>query len=477
MKLNDMKILSDMDMELIHKSSMEILANTGIMINSRKALELLEKNGADVNYDKKIAKISPTLFEKALRSVPGKFNLYRRDDAGFITIGDGIPKCGSGHNAIYLITPDSDQRQNARVKDVEDFAVISDYLEDIDIVGVPLMPQDISTPSASLLYAVKALYENTTKPIFFSTDCNKVNSSIIQMMKLVAGKSDISECPTGISQLSPTSPLFWEEGAIDALMNVAQEGLPLNLLPEPMAGLSAPYSVAGLLTIHNIEVLSGVVIAQMVRPGTPVIYGSSWTTYDMKHIAAIIASPETDILRIAGNQMAKYYGMPSHTTAPNSDSNFHDEQNAWEKSISNMCAICAGNDIVMNSGMFATGLTISHEQLVMDDEINGIVRRIRRGIDVSHRTIDVDSIKNIGHRGDYLMEDLTLDNLRSDEFREAKISNLKAFDNWVMDGSFSVVQNANKKVKEYLAKGPRNPLKEDKSSALDKIIHQFVENP
>lgn len=476
MKLNEMKILSTMDMDLVHKSSMDVLANTGIMINSRKALELLEKNGAEVNFEKKTAKISPALFEKALKSVPRKFDLYKRDNSGFITIGDGTPKCGSGHNAIYLITPDSDERINSRVKDVENFAIISDYLEDIDIVGVPLMPQDVKVPTTSLLYAVKALYENTTKPIFFSTDCNKVNASLIEMMKAIAGKNDISECPTGISQLSPTSPLFWEEGAIDALIHVAQEGLPLNLLPEPMSGLSAPYSTAGLLTIHNIEVLSGMVVSQLVRSGTPVIYGSSWTTYDMKYIAAIIASPETDILRIAGRQMADYYGMPSHTTAPNSDSNFHDEQNAWEKSISNMCALCAGNDIVMNSGMFATGLTISHEQLVIDDEINGIIRRIWRGIDVSSRTIDVDSIKSVGHRGDYLMEDLTLDNLRSDEFRGSKVANVKAFDNWVADGSFSVIQNANKKVVEYLARGVKNPLNGEKSSALSAIIRRFEEN-
>ena len=472
-----MKILSDSDMELIHQTSIEILSKTGIMFNSKKALELLEKNGADVNYETKIAKISPALVEKALKTLPGKFNLYNRDHAGYITIGDGIPKCGSGHNAIYLISDESSLRQNAKTKDVADFAIVSDYLEDIDIVGVPLMPQDVAVPYASLLYAVKALYENTTKPIFFSTDSNEVNTALIGMMKAVAGKQDVSECPNGISQLSPTSPLFWEEGAIDALIYTAMQGVPLNLLPEPMAGLSAPYSAAGLLTIHNIEVLSGMVVAQMARPGTPVIYGSSWTTYDMKYISAIIASPETSILRIAGTQMAKFYGMPSHTTAPNSDSNFHDEQNAWEKSISNMCAICSGNDIVMNSGMFATGLTISHEQLVLDDEINGIIRRIYKGIDVSTSSIDMDSIKAVGHRGDYIIEDLTLENLRSSEFRPAKVSNLKAYDTWVNDGGQSVVQNAGKKVREYLSRGVKNPLEQQKSAALENIIKKFIENP
>lgn len=476
MKLTDFTVLSDADINLIHEASLDVLGNAGIMVYSRKALELLEKNGADVDYEKKIAKIHPALIEKALKSVPQKFELYNRDFTKAITIGDGIPKCGSGHNAIYFITADSVERKAAQIKDVENFAIISDYLEDIDIVGVPLMPQDVEVPLTSLLYAVKALYENTTKPIFFSTESSEVNASLIEMMKAVAGKSDISECPNAISQLSPTSPLFWEEGAVDALIHVAEEGVPLNILPEPMSGVSAPYSVAGLLTIHNIEVLSGLVISQLIRPGTPVIYGSSWTTYDMKYTTAIIGSPETSMLRIAGRQMAKFYGMPSHTTAPNSDSNLLDEQNAWEKTISNMCAICAGNDIVMNSGMFACGLTISHEQLVIDDEINGIIRRLYRGIDVSRESIDVESIKSVGPRGNYFMEDLTLNNLRSGEFRETKVSNLKHFDTWVNEGSNSVVQNANKKVNEYIMKGPKNPLSESKVQSLNDIIKNFVKD-
>lgn len=476
MKLNNIKVLSDADIALVHEASLDVLRNTGIMTFSRKALELLEKNGAEVDYNSKIAKIPSGLVEKAIKSTPHKFELYDRDNRKALIIGDGIPKCASGHNAIYIISSETSERRPSTVKDVEDFALISDYLEDIDIVGVPLMPQDIPLPLSSLLYAVKALYQNTSKPIFFSTENSSVNACIIKMMKAIAGKQDISLCPNAIAQLSPTSPLFWEEGAIEALMDVAEEGVPLVILPEPMAGVSSPYSVAGLLTVHNIEALSGIVISQLVRPGTPVVYGSSWTTYDMKHTTAIIGSPETNILRIAGSQMARHYNIPSHTTAPNSDSNLHDEQNAWEKALSNFCSICSGNDIIMNSGMFATGLTVSLEQLIIDDEINGIIRRIYKGIDVNPDSIDVNSIKTVGHRGNYFMEELTINNLRSGEFRETKVSNVKFYDTWVKEGSCSIVDNANRKMHEYLSKGPRNPLDANRSRALDEIINSFIEN-
>ena len=243
-----------------------------------------------------------------------------------------------------------------------------------------------------------------------------------------------------------------------------------------MTGVSAPYTVAGLLTMHNTEVLSGIVLSQLVRPGTPVIYGSSWTTFDMKYTSAIIGSPETSMLRVAGCQMARYYNMPSHTTAPNSDSNAHDEQNSWEKTISNMCAICGGNDLIMNSGMFATGLTISLEQLVLDDEINGIIRRLYRGIKVNEDTIGAQVINSVGPKGSFLTEDHTLKFLLSEEFREVKVSNTNNYDNWMNSGAPTVEQNAGKIVQEYLKAGNDKVLERDIIEKLDRIIKVFESN-
>ena len=475
MQFPDLTVLSPDEIHQIHEASVSILETSGVMVASRSVLELLEKNGAIVDFDAKTAKLPRKLLEACLKTLPQSFDLYDRNGNKAMTVGSDGPKCASGHNAIYVIDRKTNERRNSTTKDVENFAVISDKLEDIDIVGVPVMPQDV-TPQASLLYAVKALYENTVKPLFFSTESSAVNASIIKMMKAIAGTGDVSAKPTAISQLSPTSPLFWEEGAVEALVEVAREGVPLNLLPEPMTGTSAPYSVAGLLTVHNTEVLSGIVIAQLVRPGCPVMYGSSWTTFDMKNMQAIIGSPETSLLRVAGCQMARFYKMPSHTTAPNSDSNAHDEQNAWEKTLSNLCAICAGNDVVMNSGMFATGLTISLEQLVLDNEINGILRRVRSGIDVSAAKIAAEAICNVGPRGSFMMEESTFENLRSGEFRETNASNTMVYGTWLNAGAPDVTVIAAKRVEELLAGGSANKLDEKLTAELARIIKDFENN-
>ncbi len=472
MRLEKFTTLSQEDIKAVHEASLDILQNCGILVHSRKVLELLETNGASVDYEKKNAKIPAELVEKCIASSPSHITLYDRNGKPAFELGDGTPRCASGHNAIFITDVETDERRYAVVKDVEDFALISDQLKNIDIVGVPLNPQEVPS-KATLLYAFKALFENTTKPLFFSTESREVNLAIIDMMKAIAGKDDISGCPNAVCQLSPTSPLYWEQGAAEGAVDAAVNGIPLNILPEPMSGVSAPYSVAGLLTVHNTEVLSGIVIAQLVRPGTPVIYGSSWTTYDMKFSAAIIASPETHLLRIAGCQMARFYNVPSHTTALNSDANAHDEQNAWEKSLSNISAICADNDIIMNAGMFATGLTISLEQLVLDDEINGIIKRMRTGIDASSDKIAAEVIKAVGPAKDFLMEDHTLDNLRSGEFWEGDTVRYKNYDKWMEEGSKNVEYQARERVNKILAAGNPNKLDDSTIKKLKDIIDVF----
>ncbi|MBT3320561.1 MAG: hypothetical protein HN389_12450 [Clostridia bacterium] len=472
MRLAKFETLSKSEMQDVHEASLDVLENCGIVIHSQKVLAMLKENGADVDESKELAKMNRALVQKCIDMAPSEFTLYNRNKEEAFVVGDSTPRCASGHNAIFLMDTSSSDRRYAKVSDVEAFAIVSEKMRDIDIVGVPLNPQDVPD-KATLLYAVKALFENTTKPLFFSTESREVNKAIIDMMKVVAGTDDIASCPNAICQLSPTSPLYWEPGAVEGVVDAAKNGVPLTILPEPMSGVSAPYSVAGLLTVHNTEVLSGVVISQLINPGTPIVYGSSWTTYNMKSTAAIIASPETNILRVAGCQMARFYGLPSHTTALNSDSNCHDEQNAWEKSLSNMAAICADNDIVMNAGMYASGLTISLEQLVLDDEMNGLIRRLRKGVEVSRESIAAEVIKNVGPVNDYFMQEHTLENLRSGEFRESELPLAKNYEEWISQNAPGVELLAKRKVDDIMSKGNSKPLEEHVRQGLEHIIKKF----
>ncbi|GAH28474.1 unnamed protein product, partial [marine sediment metagenome] len=199
-----------------------------------------------------------------------------------------------------------------------------------------------------------------------------------------------------------------------------------------------PGNLAGVLTVHNAEVLSGIVISQLVRKGTPVVYGSAWTTFDMRQANVVIGAPETALMRIAGAQLARFYHIPSHTIGPDSDSHCLDEQNAWEKFLTLHSAFTSGVNLVVNAGMFATGLTVSFEQLVLDNEMAGIVYRLVEGIEISPQTIALGVIKRVGPKGNFLEEPHTLKYLRSSEHWEPKLSSRCVYEKWIEDGGKDV---------------------------------------
>jgi trimethylamine--corrinoid protein Co-methyltransferase len=435
-------------------------------------LDFLKERGLDVDGQNQIVRFSRRCIEDALSTIPSQFEVFDREGKFAFVLGDREPKVAAGHNAVFWVDSSTGQRRNSTVADVELFARICQQLECIDMIGIPVMPQDVPDPKATLLHGVRACIENSTKPIYFSTDNLRVNKACIEMLR-AAFEGDFHEQTYGINQLSPTSPLFWEEGALEALVDTVNAGVPMAVLPEPNAGMSAPYTLAGLLTMNNAECLSGLAIVQMLNPGHKVIYANSWTTTDMRSGAALVGSTETTVCRIAAAQLAHFYNVPSHTTAPNSDNHAHDEQNAWEKTLSMFSAIGAGHDLIVNCGMFATGMTCSNEQLLMDEEISAMCKRIAAGVSVNSDTIAADLIKQIGPRGGtYLTTDHTMKWLYSDEYIKPRLSVRGAYALWEQNGAKDTYQLAREKMNRYAEYEPPR-LPRDMAARLDDIIASF----
>lgn len=472
MTLELLKVLSDAEIKQIHEATIDILENCGVKVLSKRMLTFLKSKGLKVEAGKQTVKFSRSCVEDAVSKSPTEFEVFDREGNFVFVIGDGKSKIASGHNAVFWVDSDTGETRPSRIADVELFSRICEQLPCIDMIGIPVMPQDCPNPTATLLYGVKAVIENSRKPVFFSTDNSKINGTVIEMLK-TSFKGDIKNQVYGISQLSPTSPLFWEEGVIEAIINTVKTGVPLAILPEPNAGVSSPYTLAGLLTMNNAECLSGLVMIQLLNPGTKVLYANSWTATDMRTGSALVGSTETTICRVAGAQLGRFYDIPTHTTAPNSDNHAHDEQNAWEKTFSQFCSIGAGNDLVVNCGMFATGMTCSHEQLIMDEEISAMCKRIYEGIKVDDETIAKDLIKKVGPKGEsYLTTEHTLKWMRSAEHIIPRVSVRGSRALWESGGSKDTYMLAKEKVREY-AQLPPLPFDEDRKAKLDEIVKKF----
>ena len=458
MKLAPLTVLSEPEIRDIHNASVDILGECGVKVLSPHMLDLLKAKGLPVDSAAQTVRFPQSVLEDALARVPRQIEVFDRDGRPAFVLGDGTPRIAAGHNAVFWLDSDSGETRPSRVADVERFARLCEQLEHIDMIGIPVMPQDVAEPRATLLHAVKACAANSRKPIFFSTDNATVSRGCIELLR-AACAGDLDSQVYGISQLSPTSPLFWESNVCEAVLDTLGTAVPLAILPEPNAGVSAPYTLAALLTMNNAECLSGLAMIQLLKPGHPFLYANSWTTTDMRSGAALVGSIETSVCRIAGAQFAHFYRVPSHTTAPNSDNHAHDEQNAWERTFSLMTAVGAGNDLIVNCGMFACGMTCSDEQLLMDAEIAGMCRRLAAGVEVTAETIAADLIKRVGPQGEsYLTQEHTLERLRSGEYFSTDLAVRGPFAVWEAAGGRDTTTLARERAE---AMGNNNP------SALD----------
>jgi trimethylamine---corrinoid protein Co-methyltransferase len=473
MKLNKAEVLSLKEIQMIDDASREVLKNTGILVLSDNVLKLLAEKGLSVDMDKKIVKFSDKIIDECLGLPPKEIKIYDRERTYCLDIGKGDETfAASGHNAIYYYDEKQDIRRPVTKKEVGNFALLSDYLDNIEIAGVEAMPQDVF-PQASILHAVDAVLNNTIKPVFFSPENVRETHALLEMMKITSNGSDFAEKPAGICQISPISPLTWSGGTAEALAAIAAERFPLLILPQPYAGVTSPITVAGLITINNIENLAGIIFSQLISPGSPVIYGAGWTTFEMKKSAVLIATAERNICSVAGAQLADFYNLPSHCIAFDTDSNIYDEQNGFERIFNIISTFQSGIDVVINAGMIGTGMSVSYEQLVVDNEMAKFVRKYISGVDINSDTIGLDAIKRVGHHKDYMMDDHTFKYLKSKEYMDYDVSNRDIFANWVIKGKPSIMDNARELANDIIFRHKVPALSSQKQEEISKVITDF----
>lgn len=462
MKLSEIKVLSKDELQRVNLYSLEILESVGIKTESKKVINLFKEAGAIVDVKEGVIKIPSHLVEEALKAAPHpeEITLFDRNGKPSIKFSETVGIV-SGFNAVYVL--EGKERRPAKREDVAKFAKLADALKNINVVGVQALPQDVLREACEV-YAAEETLLNTRKHTFYSPTNGKVVKTIFKMAEAITGVP-LSKVPILSCQVSPTSPLKWEIGAAEVLLEAAKANVLCNVLPEPITGITAPVTLAGTLALLNAEFLSGITISQLARKGTPVMYGPAPTILDMKTANPVIGTPEAVLLRIASIQLAKFHGLPSHIIALDSDSHCLDEQNSWEKLATILMALASGVNFIVNAGMFATGMTVSYEQLVVDDELAGYSLRLLRGIDVDDDKLAIDVIKNVGHMGHYLKEKHTLKYLQEEHWMP-ELSCRSRYGEWRKVGAKDVIERAKEKALKT--------LKEHKVEELDETIKENV---
>lgn len=254
-------------------------------------------------------------------------------------------------------------------------------------------------------------------------------------------------------------------------MLLARYGQVVLISPFVMAGVTGPTTLAGTLVQQNAEVLAGLVLTQLVRPGTPVLYGTASSNLDMRTAAPAIGSPESAVSIAVCVQLARYYGLPCRAGGALTDSPVPDAQSNYERMFTLLTAVLSGSNYLMHGvGILESYLTLSYEQFVIDLDLVNMVRRLVSGLDVSAETLALDTIHDVGPGGFYLETEHTKRHYR-EAFFMPEISVRKSYEQWQAEGSVDAVARANARCREMLANYKQPPM----DTAVTDGLHDYVE--
>jgi len=443
--------LSIADLRKIHEASLELLIEVGINVLSDKVFKLFQKAGARVDSEKRLVKIPYGIVQRCLQSTPKEITLYGREEKYNIYCSSKSVYMGTGGVAINVIDLYTNKKRKALLKDARNIARLVDALENIHFYVIPTYPNDLQPEDVdSNRFYASVL--NTSKHIMGGIFTRDGLRKVIRMAEEIAGSKEQLRKKPFISFIACVmSPLKIDGFYGDLLLEVAQEGLPIAVPAEPLTSLTSPTTLAGTLTGLHAETLAKIVIAQLVNPGTPIMYASTASSTDPWTMRYISGSVEMGLINAAAAQLAQYLNLPNYTTAGMSDSKVVDAQNGYEKALTSLMVALSGSNFIHDTaGLVEFAMTASYKQYVIDNEINGMVLRAVRGIEVNRDTIALDVFRKVGPGGNFVSEKHTSKYLRKEHFIP-RISNRKPRSEWEQEGAKDIEHRAIEEAKKILA--------------------------
>jgi trimethylamine--corrinoid protein Co-methyltransferase len=445
---------------------MRLLAEVGVLFPSDEVLAILKAHG--VTADGHCVYLREQQVMQALDRVPKPFTIHARYPERSVVIGDGEPVFVPGYGAPFIADPDVGRRAPT-MQDYDNLARLAHALPNQDMSGhLMVEPSDVPAATAHL-QMLQASMVHSDKPFVGSVAGGAGARHTMEMASILFAE-EVKDKPVLIGLINPLSPLGYSNEMLEALLEYARWRQPLVFATLSMAGSTGPITLAGVLAHQNAELLAGITLAQLISPGTPVVYGSTSTNLDMKTGGLAIGSPELSIMIAAHADLARYYGLPSRSGGALTDSHSPDAQAGLESMLSLVTTVNSGIDLVLHAGgILSSYLAFSYEKFVLDDEMCGMVRRFRRGIAVDPETLAYDVIAEVGPSGNFLMEPHTLKRCRS-EFWQPEVCSRQGIEAWMDAGRPDAVARARVRWQKLVAEHQDPPLDETVARQLQAFV-------
>jgi len=456
----------------IYLAALEILSTVGMKVYHPEVQELLLSAGCTRTPEDRIL-MPRHLVEQARRSVPPVVNIYDRSGELVMELGGYNSYFGTGSDLMSTYDLETGEHRPSTLADVGRAAKLCDALPHMDFIMSSAHPTD-RNPHHSYLLSFREMMRNSTKPLVMTAENDGDLAVMIEVARALRGGAEALRLkPYFVVYNEPISPLEHPEESLAKLLLCADSGVPAIYSPAPMAGATAPITVAGHTAQATAESLFGLVVHQLRRPGAPFLFGIGPAVLDLVTAQSSYNAVEYLMTYLSAVEMAKWLDIPNWGYAGTSDSQTLDAQAGMEATQVTFLAMQAGSNLSHDVGYLDFGLTASLEEIVMVDEFIAMNRRLLNGIEVNRDTLAVEAIAETGPGGHYMTSDHTYRYMREVQWRPT-ILNRYGRDKWVQEGSQDLAQRARRKALHLLETHEAPAMPADVAARADELIAAFV---
>lgn len=466
------QVLSPEEKKLIHEQTVRILEEAGIRFPSQRALDILEKGGAKIDWDKQIAYISRQMVDAALKAAPKEITLAGRVEANDFKMPSAFTGYHTDGCGMSMIDLETGQRRPSVLRDLAEAARVFDETDLGYIYWPPVSPLDVKAEARSIA-ATATGFINCGKHIQDEMKTAAEIPYVMEMIKAVLGRDKLEAGRDIYSVVYCTvSPLCHDKEMLEANIELCRYKVPIVALPMPAALTTGPASLYSNVALSNAETLSALVMFELTEPGIPVIYASSIGVASPRSGLFQFGMPETIIQLSAIVEMGKYYGLPVMISGCATDAKRYGGQTMMEKMATTLPLVMTKPDTFVGFGMYECSTTLSLSQIIIDNMVAGYCKRLREGIEISPETDFFEDIKSVGQGGHYLKQKSTRAAVRSGWFYTSDLLDKGSYDEWAALGSRDLDDIAREKARQILASEQKNPLPRDTEKVLLEIVEE-----
>jgi trimethylamine--corrinoid protein Co-methyltransferase len=407
----------------------QLLMNPGVRVGSA-VVELLQSAGVEVRVagNDRVARLPESLVRKCLASAPPDFYLYSRQGEKAVHYGGDDVHFDPGSCCVQMLDPETLEARPSETRDLVRIVQVTEMLPQFAAQSTAVVCSDSGMPNAiGDLYRLFVVLQHSDKPVVTGSFSAAGLGGMIDLLAADSGGRDkLRLQPRAVFDVCPSPPLNWSEFGSHNLLDLARAGVPAELVSMPLAGGTAPVTLAGSVTQHTAESLAGIVLHQLAGPGSPIVWGGAPAIFDMRSGGAPKGAGVTPQLNKAVAEVGKHLGLSTHGYLVATDSKFVDAQAGAESARSAMLGALAGINMISGAGMIESLACHSVEKLVMDAESIASAQRLVRGVEVHGESLATAMFAQTGLSGNFLKLKETRALFRQEQYLPSPVTDRSA---------------------------------------------------